>query len=327
MTDEFRLTSKQWGIVATEMKTFGHLATDHDRTEIESMCHRFIQRRRISGKSLPNPGQQARQWQAVHDAAKKLLHVVKSDPDVSTHISLTFRLPGEASSIFMRLLDVLPSVAKDMAEFASSGPRTPNASDPELDHLQKRLISFWSVSGGTVGSSMYQQGTTPGGPLIRFLEATYSPTLEAAGMGHPSADALRKVIRKLKAAMDDELIESLFQVAAGEPFTTREMLAKIDDLRRAGRLTVRTMPLDRTVSVRAKWPEWWVVTAPGYWPVALDYWLRSMKIADATELDAWLKHKVKPGSRILSEPSTENADQVWKVIDPVWPVDMMQPSA
>lgn len=127
--------------------------------------------------------------------------------------------------------------------------------------------------------------------------------------------------------MDDELIESLFQVAAGEPFTTREMLAKIDDLRRAGRLTVRTMPLDRTVSVRAKWPEWWVVTAPGYWPVALDYWLRSMKIADATELDAWLKHKVKPGSRILSEPSTENADQVWKVIDPVWPVDMMQPSA
>lgn len=327
MIDEFRLTNKQWAAAATEMKTFGHLATDQDRAEIEGICHKFIKQRKLSGKTLPKPGEQARHWQAVHKAAEKLLQAVRSDPDVSTHISLAFRLPGEESSSFMRLLDVLPAVAKQMEEVASIRPRTPNASDPEVDDLQKWLISFWSVSGGTVSSSIYHQGATTGGPLVRFLEATYSPALEAAGMRQPSAGALRKVIRKLKAAMDDELIESIFHVIAGEPFTTREVLAKIDDLRRAGRLTVSTIPLDRTVSAQAKWPGWWVVTAPGYWPVALDCWLRSMKITDAAELDAWLVGKAKTGGRILLEPPSENADRIWKVINPVWPVDIMQPSA
>lgn len=325
--DEFKLTGEQWGIVASEMKTFGHLATDKDRVEIESTCDRFIQQRIVSGKSLPKPGQQAKQWQAVHDAAEKLLKAVKSDPDVSRQISLLLRLPGEASSSFMRLLDVLPGVANRMAEIASTRPRAPSASDPELDDLQKRLISFWSGSGGTVSSSTSQEGTTPGGPLIRFLEATYSPALVAAGMGRPSADALRKIIRKLKAAMEDELIESLFQVAAGEPFTTRKMLADIDHLRKAGRLTVETIPLNGTVACRAKWPGWWVVNDSGYWPAALDYWLNSMKITDAAGLDVWLKRKVKPGGRILLEKTSANADQVWKIINPVWPLHMMQPSA
>lgn len=327
MTDEFKLTSKQWGAVETEMTTFGHLATDQDRVEIESICHSFVQRRIFSGKSLPKPGHTTRQWQAVHDAAQRLLQVMKADSDICTHISLTFRLPGEASSIFMRLLDALPTVAKDMADFGSRSPRTPNASDPELDYFQKLLISFWSVSGGRVGSSMSQDGTTPGGPLVRFLEVTYSPALAAAGMRQPSGDSLRKIIRKIKAEMEGELIESLYQVAAGESFTSREILATIDDLRRAGRLTVSTMPLDSTASSQAKWPDWWVVTAPGYWSAALDCWLNSMKITDAAGLDAWLERKVKSGDRILPVPTSEDADLAWMVINPVWPVDMMQSSA
>lgn len=134
-----------------------------------------------------------------------------------------------------------------------------------------------------------------------------------------SDNALRDIIRKINALMDEQFLEALFQVATGEAFTTDGVLDEIKKLRDAGRLSVETIPPDRTVASRVLWPERWGITAPVYWPVALDGWMTALKVHDAAGLDKWLHKKAKKAAknlklhRVLTVAPDRGGSLVWSV--------------
>ncbi|WP_347917110.1 hypothetical protein [Paracoccus marcusii] len=321
--DCFKLTDAQWDAVVAELDTLGHSATEANRIEIETICTEFIQRRSSKGKVLPSPGRQAKQWSAIQKAAARLHKEITADADIERKIKNSFHACQRPD--IGPMISALEGMAEEMAEHMSDRPKALTASDPDLQDLQRRLISFWIGCGGAATSSTSPKNAKAGGPLIRFTRATLVSAVEAVGMKPPSNEAIREAIRRVKGELDNHLLESLAQVASAEPFTARKVMDHVENLRRNGRLKVNTLPLDNTVAAQAKWTDWWAPSDPAYWPVALAWCLEAIKIDDTTQLDAWLEDKGRKDSRVFKVGSSENAERVWKVSNPQWPIKLMRP--
>lgn len=268
---------------------------------------------------MARPRTQARQWAAVQKAAARLTKEITADADIERRIKDSFH--------FCRQPDVGPAIsaleglAEEMSGHMSDRPWVVTASDRDLHDLQRTLVSFWVGCGGAVASSTWGKlSAKAGGPLVHFMRATLGSAVEAAEMKPPTGPAIRESIRRIKAELDDHLLESLVQVAAGEPFVAREVMDKVEELRRSGRLTVNTEPVDGSVAAQAKWPDLWAPSDPGYWPVALAWCLNSMRVTEATQLDAWLVGREKKDGRVSEVPSSGNAGRIWKITDPDWPI-------
>lgn len=187
----FSLSEEDWKTVANELKGIGWPPTDSERKNIETMCELFVLERLQVGKVQPNPAIQSKRWKAAHKAATKLyenLRVIADDPraaDVDLWIGADF----------MQMLHGVIHQTAYLAEIEKLGPSVPNRADPHHDEFFSALLNFWTARGGGTGIS---PNTSTGGPLVRFMMATYGRALERVGMGLPKPQNIKDEVSKHK---------------------------------------------------------------------------------------------------------------------------------
>lgn len=190
--ESFCLTENEWNGASVELVSIGRLRSGSDRKTIEMMCGVFIASR-SRGKHLPSPKRQAKAWEKVQTAAVQLRDRITDIANDDEAVDVWSLLSPDVPSVVEHII----SVSEYLARIEGMGPQLPNRADPALDWLQSALIGFFASVGGNVGASTpSSREGQPYGPLVRFLNNTYAPACVAAGLGQPSLNAIREVIRK-----------------------------------------------------------------------------------------------------------------------------------
>lgn len=184
---DFRLSEKAWAAASKELRAIGRHPSDDDRLLIELSCDIYVRCHRAIGRPF-SPAKHAEAWRAVSKKADGLLRAIDCLREVGA-AELEFLGYEMAKTIRGNLSD-LSSAALVVAEIEANGPRIPPKLDPGRDRLASVLMDTWRASTGVAA------GKGHGGPASRFLDATFSEAVVAAGEARPTMGALRDVLRK-----------------------------------------------------------------------------------------------------------------------------------